>query len=295
MTSPGPFYVDARDRNGVTLLEVLIAGGILVIGLASVAAILPAAGSILGEASAADRAAALANDAFAEVSRLGLFRAADFQTASLKTAVVGDIFIAPSLTPTRTPYPFPLAASVTANSTFIRKASLTRTNADQAAYGIAWFNATATPLQSSRPLRPGAAARITVVVTQSVSPQRDRVGLRAVAGVAGVYEIDPTAGAAASGSPPTTSFPSQALPGLRDDTRKLLLSGCAWVAVVDEAAGTIRWLRVANSWATYETDGVTIKGCYVSFADPSMTTSPLTVYAFQGIIRVEERIMQLAE
>jgi len=297
MTSHVPLYVDAGHRKGVTLLEVLIAGGILAVGLAGVAAILPAAGLILGEASSADRAAALANNAFAELSRLGTFKAADFLdgTFSLKTAVVGDMFITPSLTPTRTPYPFPLTAAVTAPSTFVRNPSVTRTTADQAAYGIVWFGATATPLQSIRPLKPGAAARVTVIVTQSATPERDRVGLRAVAGVSGVYEIDASAGAAASGSPATTLFPPQASVILRDDIRKRLLTGCAWVAVVDNAAGTVRWLRVANSWVTYEADGVTIKNCYVSFTDQMVTTTPLTVYAFQGIIRVEERIIQLAE
>jgi type II secretory pathway pseudopilin PulG len=294
MTSHVPLYVDAGRRKGVTLLEVLIAGGILAVGLAGAAAILPAAGLILGEASSADRAAALANNAFAELSRLGTFRVGSFTAPSpgkLTTIVVGNMFIEPTLTPARTPYPFPVSASVTATSTMARMPSLTPTTADQAAYGNVWFGATATPLQSTRPLRPGAAARVTVIVTQSAAPERDRVGLLAVPGVAGVYEIDPSAGAA---SPPTL-FPPQASPILRDDIRKRLLTGCAWVAVVDEAAGTVRWLRVANSWATYQADMVTIKKCYVSFTDPTMTTTPLTVYAFQGIIRVEERIMQLAE
>lgn len=284
---------DAGHRKGITLLEVLVAGGILAVGLAGVAAILPAAGVMLSEASTADRAAALANNAFAELSRQGTFRAADFGdgTQPLKAAVVGDMFITPSLTPTRTPYPFPLTADVTATSTFVRKDSITRTSADQATYGISWFGATATPLESTRPLQSGAAARVTVIVTQSASPERDRVGLVAVPGVAGVYEIDPAAGSASS----PTLFPPQAGVSLRDDIRKRLLNPCAWVAVVDEAAGTMRWLKVANSWVTYQPDGVTTKSCYVSFTDPSMTTSPLTVYAFQGIIRVEERIMQLSE
>ena len=54
-------------RAGFSLLEVLVACGILVIGLASIAAILPAAGSRLGEASAQDRAAAAAAVAMSEI------------------------------------------------------------------------------------------------------------------------------------------------------------------------------------------------------------------------------------
>jgi len=60
-THHAPTHCGTVHRKGVTLLEVLIAGGILVVGLAGVAAILPAAGLILGEAMAADRAASLAH------------------------------------------------------------------------------------------------------------------------------------------------------------------------------------------------------------------------------------------
>jgi Tfp pilus assembly protein PilV len=61
-----------RRRAGFSLLEVLVACGILVIGLASIAAILPAAGSRLGEAAAQDRALAAAAAAMAEIQTRGL-------------------------------------------------------------------------------------------------------------------------------------------------------------------------------------------------------------------------------
>lgn len=59
-------------RSGFSLLEVLVACGILVIGLASIAAILPAAGARLAEATATDRAAALAAIAMSEIQARGL-------------------------------------------------------------------------------------------------------------------------------------------------------------------------------------------------------------------------------
>lgn len=64
-----PFHCKLKtvQRAGFSLLEVLVACGILVIGLASIAAILPAAGSRLGEASAHDRAMAAAAVAMSEI------------------------------------------------------------------------------------------------------------------------------------------------------------------------------------------------------------------------------------
>lgn len=53
-------------RNGFSLLEVLVACGILVVGLASIASVLPAATARLREAATTDRAGAMAAAALAE-------------------------------------------------------------------------------------------------------------------------------------------------------------------------------------------------------------------------------------
>lgn len=55
------------NRSGMSLLEVLVACGILVVGLASVAAMLPAAASRLSQASAQDRSVAAAQAALVEI------------------------------------------------------------------------------------------------------------------------------------------------------------------------------------------------------------------------------------
>lgn len=64
----------ARPRNGITLLEVLISIGILAIGLSSIVAVMPAAHSQASRAVMADRAAALASNALADVATFGLLR-----------------------------------------------------------------------------------------------------------------------------------------------------------------------------------------------------------------------------
>jgi Tfp pilus assembly protein PilV len=70
---------------------VLVACGILVIGLASVAALLPAAASVMADASRLDRAANLATNAVADLRFRGLLRADSF-TDQVKTLVFGEMF-----------------------------------------------------------------------------------------------------------------------------------------------------------------------------------------------------------
>jgi type II secretory pathway pseudopilin PulG len=63
-----------RDPAGITLLEVLIAIGILAIGLSSVVALVPAGRSQATRAVILDRASTLAANTLADVATLGLLR-----------------------------------------------------------------------------------------------------------------------------------------------------------------------------------------------------------------------------
>lgn len=72
----------ARHRDGITLLEVLISCGLLVVGLSTIAALLPAAGSQLAQAVTEDRAAVLLANAMAEVFNRGLLSADVFPASS---------------------------------------------------------------------------------------------------------------------------------------------------------------------------------------------------------------------
>jgi hypothetical protein len=76
-------------RAGVTLLEVLVASGILVVGLASVASILPAAGTRLAQATLEDRAGTAAANAYADIVNRGLVAADIFGSATNKSATFG--------------------------------------------------------------------------------------------------------------------------------------------------------------------------------------------------------------
>lgn len=82
---------DAADDNatmhrGITLLEVLIACGLLVVGLSTVASLLPASGQRLAQANLEDRAAMLVTNALAEVTNRRLVAAACFPTPAAATS-----------------------------------------------------------------------------------------------------------------------------------------------------------------------------------------------------------------
>ena len=71
-----------RTRHGITLLEVLISMGILTIGLASVAALIPAGRSQAVKAAIYDRGSTLASNAAADLITRGFLRTEQLTTAS---------------------------------------------------------------------------------------------------------------------------------------------------------------------------------------------------------------------
>jgi Tfp pilus assembly protein PilV len=79
-----------HPRAGLSLLEVLVACGVLAIGLASVAAILPAAGSRFGQAQLADRAGFLAANARADLLNRGVV-AADVFASGTRACAFGQV------------------------------------------------------------------------------------------------------------------------------------------------------------------------------------------------------------
>jgi len=85
-----PTAASRHPRAGLSLLEVLVAGGILAVGLASVSALLPAASARLGQATQQDRAGVLAANARAECVNRGLV-AADIFSSATTACVFGEL------------------------------------------------------------------------------------------------------------------------------------------------------------------------------------------------------------
>lgn len=259
----------ASNRNarpGLTLLEVLIAAGILVVGLASAAALLPAAVSVLADANAADRGGALAANAAADLQFRGALKASDF-SATVKVVVTGTL-----------PNPPFLATAP------FKRIPANPTAADQQAYGTAWYGAIATPVASGTSLpRSGEAVRVTSVAFRRSDVESKQLTLTPLAGAAGVYRL--TGGTAEQ----------------RDADRKRFLPPCSWAVAV--SGSTVRWLHVGNSWTSYSKAGTTlaqktVADCFVSFSDPTVasaavTSGTLTLHGLRGVARIEERIVRL--
>ncbi len=245
--------------SGITLLEVLIACGILVVGLASVAALLPAAASVFAEATAVDRGGSLAANAAADLQFRETVAAADFGPG-IKTVVVGDMF----------------PASPFNNPPFKKKTMAAPTSLDEAAYGRAWYGATVSPFVGNVPAEPGMRARVAIIVFKSPDPTTKLVNLRSVS--PGVFKL--TAGS----------------PQEREADRRRLLPGCSWVALVND--GTVRWLRVGSSWTNQRkntsTGNLEPTDSFVSFVDSeAITGDTVDVHAFSKVLQVEERIITL--
>jgi Tfp pilus assembly protein PilV len=119
-TSPLPMCPPPRDRagrDGITLLEVLVACGILVVGLAGIAAVLPAAGSRLAQAKLEDRAGAAAANAYAEIVNRDLIAVDLFGSGTTKACVFGQTL--PTLATTVTASNFIVSATSTVLQTRI--------------------------------------------------------------------------------------------------------------------------------------------------------------------------------
>ena len=84
--------IQSAARDGITLMEVLIAIGILAVGLSSVAALLPAGGSQAKKAVMADRASSLAANALSDATTAGIARPDALSTTAARVVIdpLGD-------------------------------------------------------------------------------------------------------------------------------------------------------------------------------------------------------------
>lgn len=270
------------NHDGFTLLEVLVSMGIIVAALAGIAALLPATGSRLAEATETDRAGTMAANARADLANRRLV-AVDLWPASTRVVVFGEGLPAlPPLNPAvAAAVPTEVSRRIDTSSGFFLSDEVTSTGNNALISGTARKICYGCMLSGTGAAAPARGEQViaTTVVFRSPGPSVKAFTLAQTGAGSSVFTID--SGAATEAD------------------RKRFLAGCAWVFVVG-SSGTSCWLPIASSWKTYvpgATSGTPTGTAYVSLtAGTSVLAnlgSPLQAYGFEGLLRVDERLIPL--
>jgi type II secretory pathway pseudopilin PulG len=300
---------DVRTSGGITLLEVLISCGLLIVGLSTIAALLPAAGSRLKQATTEDRAAALLSNAMAEIFNRSLLAADIFTPGEAgavgRTLAIGKILgrlptygALPSGRTAADYFSGPSTAGrdrFGSDRTFVLEDVLVYdpprfTTSPRNAFsrdaaglgprkfreGICW-GAMLTP--DELPAVAGGRAVLSVVVFKRDSQDDEgqfEDGMPLVlTRVGSFYESDLA---------PTDS----------------LLSGCSSVlAIPADPSKTPRWFRIMSSWPWETPTGRKTRVILRNQSDFEALTGSATpgtnatVFAFEGVVRVDELVVAL--
>jgi hypothetical protein len=296
-----PILMLRDSRSGFSLLEVLVACGVLVAGLAGIAAIMPAAGARLGEASAQDRAAAAVANAFVDISARGLVSKSLFQTgpttySGTSAAVFGA---AMPVMPAGIPNLFPVSGNVAAaswlatridsndsqNRGFFLEDELIYLTSDDVPLnsfgdgdgvrefnrGICW-SALVAPMPWLTSPESMKVAKVSVAVFRKPPVETMDMQFQQVAG--NVFNVI---------SPAT----------LDDSARKTFLKPCGFVLGVPMSSGTAapQWLEINSSWMKGSTPQVSIRSD--SYA-ASMVAGEIRAIGFEHLLTVTEQIVTVA-
>ena len=303
--SPSP--ATSRDRAGLSLLEVLVACGILAMGLASVAAILPAAATRLGQATQEDRAGILAANARAEAAARGLIAADVFSTPT-KACVFGQV--ATSLTSgtllTGTTWTLssatastvlPLRAD-TAYRGFVLEDDLVYTPSTTTETPRNSFVANG-PREFRDPVCWGATLAPLTGTATIGAPAILGIAVFRKAGIAQQLVLTSTAGLLRY-STGTANWQAD------EASRKRFLGGCTYVLALplNPATAPPAWLKVNSSWTNpgpivSGTEDVSKRAsfCVLSWNGltvsstnylTSVTSGSVTVLGFENLMRVEQ-------
>ena len=283
-----------RPRAGLSLLEVLVACGILVLGLTSIAAILPAASSRLGQATQADRGGSLAANAYAEVMNGGLAATALFSSGT-HACVFGEAL---RLVPTVTVPGSGTASQVLAAATgalgnrfdttrgFLLPDDLIYTSSNLSDLPLNLFESGST---SQRAFNPGICWGAMLATGEPAAP-----GGSATLSIAIFKRPAPVfAGLALSGTVGANTFrlTTGGTNGVRDEgTRKQFLAPCGQVLAITRPP---QWLRIQSSWTTpgpivNGTENAAARRSFVVLERNPMTSgTALPVIAFEQLLRVD--------
>ena len=291
-------------RSGMSLLEVLVACGILVVGLASVAAMLPAAASRLSQASAQDRSVAAAQAALVEIEARQLLSRDLFASGS--AALVFGL---------GTPQAADLPNVGTALSRPVGVGFAHRMDNDPASDGRMYYvedevqydlAAGSAPTNSFasgiRQFRRGVCWGAVVLPepwgTGTASLNAARVGIAVFQKPGAPERFALTT--VFSGSTPSAMF--EAPGGSMDDaTRKQYLKPCSYVLAIPPSNSVApRWLAIVSSWPIWTPGVDPQKSLPTAFRFTFRDEVPLnllsgsttlTVIGFPNLLGVTEQVM----
>lgn len=299
-------------RDGITLLEVLISCGLLLVGLTAMASMLPAAGSRLSQASIEDRAAVLLSNAIAEMFNRGLVAADTFPSlTSGTTGVLPAVAIGKVLggLPTFGVLPSGRAAA----DFFVQPSDEGRTRCgssrtflleDALAFGPpqvadtptnAFLGVAGSP--GPRDFRQGICWGATLA-PGSLQPEAGDAAELAIA----IFKRDDASGEATQAVPLVLSrfkncYESEITPN------GSLLRACSWVLAVPTVSGTPArrpaWFKIMSSWTWRAGESRTTRlivgdqQAFESLTDSAATGATALVFAFEDLVRVDVQTVTL--
>ncbi len=299
--------------RGITLLEVLIACGLLVIGLSTMAALLPASSARLAQASLADRAGVLASNALADSANRCLVAVDTFPTVSSTNPLAGRTLAIGSLLG-QLPGFGVLPSGRNANEYFtgpsdegLRRCGSPRTFLleDELQYGPSpsvasapsnAFSSSSDGSTGPRQVRDGVCWGATIT-PQLVPPA---VGGAAVLAIAvfkrsGTIASEEMKDAMPVGVTRTNSFYEADVLASGP-----LLRPCTWVLAIPANPSTApRWFQVMSSWTFEPPAAQTTRLIFRNQQDfesatgTGSTGSKATILAFEDLLRVDEHLVTL--
>jgi len=296
-------------RSGITLLEVLVACGVLVIGLASLASVMPAAGYRLAQATVEDRSGVAAGNAYAEVMTRNL-ASPDLFSDKTKACYLGiGLDFTNTMFQGSTPASNALASATTS---LLQRIDSSRGFflEDDLVYippvtadtpSNSFLNAGAGPREYRQGICWGA------LLAPAVFPAA--AGGEAVLGIATFSKPGGTNKLITlTGSSQLFTYSSSAGMGMQDEQdRKQFLPGCSYVLALPIPGGPSpgpRWLKITSSWTTPgpgTPENASQRSSFVvldltplgSVASKFISGNTLIVIAFENLIRVDQYLVSL--
>jgi Tfp pilus assembly protein PilV len=294
-------------RSGITLLEVLVACGVLVIGLASLASVMPAAGYRLAQATVEDRSGVAAANAYAEVMTRNL-ASADLFSDKTKASYLGTgLDFTTTMFQGSTP-----ASNVLASAT---TSLLQRIDSSRGFFledDLVYIPPVTADTPSNSFLNAGAGPREYrqgicwgALLAPAVFPVA--AGSEAVLGIATFSKPGGTNKLITlTGSSQLFTYSSGAGMGMQDEQdRKQFLPGCSYVLALPISAGTSpRWLKITSSWTTPgpgTPENASQRSSVVvldlnplgNVATKFISGNTLVVIAFENLMRVDQYLVSL--